>query len=137
MARLNPYLNFNGDCAEAMAFYKNCLGGTLTMQKLSESPMGAQLSSTDGNRIMHSCLSTQELTLMASDMMGAQLKKGNDVGLCLNCNTDEEIELIFNKLSEGGLVQTPLHQTFWGATYGELTDKFGLRWMLNFTRNGS
>lgn len=72
---------------------------------------------------------------MGSDMMGARLKPGNSVALCLNCSSDEEINDFFDKLSEGGQVITPLHQSFWGATYGELTDRFGMLWMLNYTKN--
>jgi PhnB protein len=55
--------------------------------------------------------------------------------LCLNCSSDKEITSIFDRLSAGGQVKVPLHQSFWGATYGELKDKFGMDWMLNYTRN--
>jgi PhnB protein len=86
MAKLNPYLNFNGKCREAMTFYQNCLGGELTMQKIAESPMAAQLPSEAGAQILHSSLTNENLTLMGSDMMGAGLVKGNDITLFLNCS---------------------------------------------------
>jgi PhnB protein len=135
MAKLNPYLNFNGKCREAMTFYQNCLGGELTMQKIAESPMAAQLPSEAGAQILHSSLTNENLTLMGSDMMGAGLVKGNDITLFLNCSNEDEIHAYFDKLSSGGYVKTPLHQSFWGATYGELTDKFGMNWMFNLVKS--
>ncbi|MFZ6009492.1 MAG: VOC family protein [Bacteroidota bacterium] len=134
MAKLNPYLNFNGKCREAMTFYQKCLGGELVLQKVSESPMAAQLPANAGNHILHSSLTNNNIVLMGSDMMGDGLVKGNEIGLCLNCNDEEEIKTTFTKLSKGGNVKTPLHQTFWGATYGELTDKFGISWMFNYAK---
>lgn len=133
--QLNAYLNFDGQCREAMTFYKECLGAELTLQKISESPMAAQMSSEATNHILHSTLTRKGvLLMMASDMMGANVRRGNSVALCLNCGSHDEIDAFFEKLSAGGQVRTPLHQSFWGATYGELTDKFGIDWMLNYTR---
>ncbi len=133
--QLITYLNFNGNCREAMTFYHQCLGGELVMQKISESPMAAQMPSEAGAAILHSTLIKDGISLMGSDMMGAGLVKGNVVTLCMNCSTDEEITEYFSKLAEGGKIKMPLHQSFWGATYGELTDKFGMNWMFNFSKN--
>ncbi len=135
MTQINAYLNFNGQCREAMTFYQECLGGELILQRVAESPMAAQLPATAGANILHSTLTRDGLVLMGSDMIGAGLKKGNEVGLCLNCSSSEEINTVFHKLSAGGVVKMPLHQSFWGATYGELTDKFGMHWMFNYSRN--
>lgn len=135
MAKINPYLNFNGKCREAMTFYHQCLGGELTMQKVAESPMAAELPSEAGATILHSTLTNDKLILMGSDMRGNSLVKGNDVTLCLNCDNDEEITRFFENLSSEGKVVTPLHQTFWGATYGEITDRYGMNWMLNYTKD--
>jgi PhnB protein len=134
MPKLNPYLNFNGNCREAMHFYQQCFGGQLVMQKLSESPMGVYRPSADGSKILHSILTSEDLVMMGSDMIGEKLSKGNDVGLCLNCKGDDEVNMYFANLSEGAVIITPLHQTFWGATYGELIDKFGMYWMLSHTK---
>ena len=135
MTHINAYLNFNGRCREAMTFYHECLGGELTLQKVSESPMAAQMPSELSANILHSTLTRDNIVLMGSDMMGASLVNGNAISLCLNCSSDEEINEFFDKLSSGGNVRTPLHQTFWGATYGELTDKYGMNWMFNHARN--
>jgi PhnB protein len=136
MTQINAYLNFNGQCREALTFYKECLGGDLYLQKISESPMAAQMPSEAGPNILHGCLTRNgAVMLMGSDMMGNALRPGNVVVLCLNCSSDEEINDFFTRLSVGGQVKTPLHQSFWGATFGELTDKFGLLWMFNYTKN--
>jgi len=134
--QLNPYLNFNGRCREAMTFYQQCLGGELAIQKIAESPMAAHLPSEAGANILHSSLTRNGvLLLMGSDRMGTGLTPGNSIVLCLHCSSDEEINRFFNNLSAGGQVKLPLHQSFWGSTYGELTDKFGMLWMFTYTKN--
>jgi PhnB protein len=128
---LVPYLNFNGQCREAMTFYQQCLGGKLIFQKISESPMAAQMPAGMESNILHSSLSNDHILLMASDIIGQGLKAGNAIGLCLQGNSENEIHTFFKNLSTGGQVKMELHRTFWGATYGELTDKYGINWMFN------
>jgi PhnB protein len=136
VTQLNAYLNFNGRCREAMTFYQQCLGGDLTLQRIAETPMGAQMPSEAGANILHSSLTRNgTLLMMGSDMMGANLKQGNSVVLCLNCSSDQEINAFFQNLSVGGEIKQPLHQSFWGSTYGELIDKFGMLWMFNYTKS--
>jgi PhnB protein len=136
MTYLNPYLNFNGQCRNALTFYQECLEGQLELQKVAESPMATKMPSEKGPLILHGALSKNGHTLlMGSDMIGSALQTGNSIMLCLNCSSDQEINTIFDRLSAGGHVKTPLHQSFWGATYGELKDKFGMDWILNYTRN--
>jgi PhnB protein len=136
MAQLIPYLNFNGQCREALTFYQECFEGDLEMQKVGESPMAAKMPSEKGPLILHGALSKNgNSILMGSDMIGNALQPGNSINLCLNCSSDQEINTFFNRLSAGGEVKVPLHQSFWGATYAELRDKFGMFWMLNYTRN--
>ena len=132
--QINTYINFNGRCKEAMQFYQQCLGGELNLQKLSESPMAAQLSSQKGAEILHGTLISNAIIIMASDMSSSHFQQGNNVNLCLQCATGEELDMFFRSLSQNGNVKTPLHQTFWGATYGELTDRFGINWILNYSK---
>ena len=134
MTQIISYLNFNGNTREAMTFYKECLGGELVMQKIGESPMAAQMPGEMAARILHSSLTKEGLVLMASDMMGDKIINGNNIILCLNCGSDEEINSFFNNLSTGGKINQPLQQSFWGATFGELTDKFGIKWMFNYSK---
>ncbi|HUB59735.1 MAG TPA: VOC family protein [Puia sp.] len=136
MTQLNPYLNFNGQCREALSFYQECFEGDLELQKVAESPMAAKMPSEKGPFILHGALLKDgQVLLMGSDMIGNHLQPGNSVNLCLSCTSDHQINTLFNRLSAGGHVKVPLHQSFWGATFGELTDKFGMNWMLNYTRN--
>lgn len=135
MTQIHAYLHFNGQCREAMSFYQQCLGGVLTLQKVGESPMAAQLPAELSGHILHGQLLNNNLVLMGSDMCPPQHSKGNAIALCLQCNELNEAHGYFEKLAEGGTINTPLHQTFWGTTYGELTDRFGIHWLLNCTRN--
>ena len=99
MTHINAYLNFNGQTREAMTFYKECLGGELVMQKISESPMAARVPSEMGVKILHSSLTKENLILMASDMMGNNIVKGNSIALCVNCSSDDEINSFYKNLS--------------------------------------
>ena len=135
MTQINAYINFNGQCREAMNFYQQCLGGELNLQKISESPMAAQMPSKKVGHILHGTLISNTIVIMASDMCHNNFIQGNNVNLCLQCSSTEEIEDFFNNLSEAGTIRTPLHQTFWGATYGEFTDRFGVNWILHYSKN--
>jgi PhnB protein len=138
MTQINPYLNFNGQCRKAMTFYQECLGGELVLQKVAESPMAAQVSSEISNKILQGKLTRDNIVLMGSDMMGDSLVQGNKITLFLNCGNETEIVSVFNKLANEGSVILPLHQSVWGSTFGRVLDKYGIEWMLNFTRaNGS
>lgn len=136
MTQINAYLHLNGTAREAMEFYKDCLGGELTMQTVGESPMQDQMPPGSKDRIMHASLSKGNLILlMASDMMDPSSFTGGDtVSLSLNCSSDDEIKMYFAKLSRGGKVTRPLKEEFWGATFGMITDKFGIDWMLNYDK---
>ena len=137
MTQINPYLNFNGQCREAMTFYKQCLGGELTLQTVGESPMAGQLPPEAKETIMHSTLIKEGLIIMASDMNRGNLVNGNTVSLCVNCSSADEIKMFFSNLSSGGKISDPLAEQFWGATYGALTDKYGKTWMFNYDKNAA
>jgi PhnB protein len=130
---INSYLTFNGNCREAMMFYKNCLGGELVFQTIGESPISDKMPAKMKNYILHSTLKKDKLVLLASDMASEKgLIKGNAVSLMLDCNSEAEIKEYYKKLSEGGEQTHPLENTFWGALFGNLTDKFGNNWLLHF-----
>ncbi len=135
MAQINSYLTFNGNCREAMIFYKECLGGKLTLQTIGESPMAEKMPRQMMECILHSTLISDGLTIMATDCVREEgLIKGNAVALCLNCNSEDEIRYFYKKLSAGGKANHPLEDTFWGAMFGDLTDKYGNNWLLNYNR---
>lgn len=128
MAQLNPYVTFNGNCREAMEFYKACLGGELSIMSVGDSPMASEMPDKKDD-VLHSLLKKEGMVLMASDMvMPGELIRGNTITLCINGGTKEDLQQFFAKLSEGGTVGRPLTEAFFGI-YGELTDKFGMNWM--------
>src|SRR5215831_138902 len=132
MTQINSYLTFNGNCREAMNFYRECLGGELVMQTVGESPLAESMPSKMKKSILHSTLTKDKLVLMGSDMVDETgLIKGNSVSLMLNCSSEEEIETCYMNLSKGGHATHPLEHTFWGAIFGDLVDKFGNHWLLN------
>lgn len=136
MAQINSYLTFSGNCREAMTFYKECLGGELTFQTVGESPLSSKMPKQMNDCILHATLTKNELLLMGSDMVPQSgLLRGNSVSLSLTCGSEEEIKKVYKKLSTGGKTDHPLEETFWGALFGDLTDKFGNHWLLNHNRN--
>jgi PhnB protein len=131
MKDITPYLTFNGNCRQAMTFYKDILGGDLELMDFASSPM--EVPDEAKNYIMHAILTSNGVTLMASDTMPNQaVTNGNSVSLSINCQSVDEINHLFNSLSDGGEITMPLEDTFWGARFGMLTDKFGTCWMFNY-----
>ena len=138
MTIINSYLTFNGNCREAMSFYQECLGGELFFQPVSESPLAGKMPPQMKESILHSTLTKGDLVLMGSDMVGEfGLLKGNAVSLLLNCSSEKEVREYYSKLSEGGQATHPPEISFWGALFGDLTDRFGNHWLLHFDeKNG-
>jgi PhnB protein len=135
MTIINAYIVFNGECRKAMEFYKECLGGELFFLTVGASPIAAQCPSSMQDNILHSTLTSGSLVLMATDMAGPHgYLKGNNVNLSLSCSSEEEINTFFIKLSAGGKVLDSLKDQFWGATFGALTDQFGINWMLTYNK---
>jgi len=135
MTQINAYLTLNGNCREAMTFYKECLGGELTMQAVEDSPIASQMPAHTLKQILHASLVKEGLVIMASEMAREKPVNGNTISLCLQCSSEEEIQTYFTKLSSGGKIIDSLKEQFWGAKYGELKDKFGIIWLLNYDKN--
>ncbi|HOS48726.1 MAG TPA: VOC family protein [Bacteroidia bacterium] len=136
MRTIQGYLTFNGSCKSAMEFYRSCLGGELEIQKIGESPLADKMPESMKDLVLHATLSNGSLQLMASDMVPESgLLIGNNVSLILNCSDEEEIKIVYEKLSEGGKKDHPLEISFWGALFGDLTDKFGNHWLLHCNNN--
>lgn len=135
MTQINSYLTFNGNCREAMTFYKECLGGELSFQTIGESQLSENMSAEMKRCIVHAALSSDNIVLMGSDMVNENgLVRGNSVSMMLNCSSEKEIKDSYKKLSQGGEPTHPLKDTFWGAIFGDLTDKYGNHWLLNYTK---
>lgn len=133
MIQLNPYLTFNGNCSEAMTFYKSCFGGELTLQTVAETPMAAQCPAGMQDHIMHSMLAGKDFCLMATDMQSPDgVKPGNDMAIALNFDNEQAIRNCYSWFSEGGKIIDDLKDAPWGAMFGVVQDKFGKVWMMNF-----
>jgi len=134
MSTIHSYLTFNGNCREAMAFYRECLGGELVFQTIGESPLSERMPKKAKDMILQATLTNGKLVLVGSDMVPETgLIKGNAVGLLLNAESEEELQKWYKNLSTGGLVTHPLQKNFSGALFGGLTDKFGNNWLFNCT----
>jgi len=136
MTKINSYLTFNGNCREAMTFYKDCIGGELDFQTIGSSPLAGKMPEQMKDCILHATLTNGGVIIMASDMVAEKgLIKGNAVSLMLDCESEEEIKITYDKLADGGQATHPLEISFWGAFFGDLTDKYGNHWLLHYDKN--
>lgn len=126
-----PYFTFPGNCREAMTFYSECLGGELLLMPFEGAPVEIPAGAED--RVMHCTLTAPGIILMASDAMPDQPHvNGNNISLSINCESRSQADLFFAKLGSGGTITMPMQNTFWGAYFGMITDKFGTHWMFNY-----
>lgn len=137
MPAINPYLNFAGNTEAAFNFYKSVFGGEfLSLQRFGDTPEADKMPADVRNMIVHISLPIGNGNmLMATDApesMGFNLSAGNNMYICINPDTEEEANKLFNGLAEGGTIGMPLQKMFWGALYGDVTDRFGIKWMLNY-----
>ncbi|HVI45389.1 MAG TPA: VOC family protein [Chitinophaga sp.] len=131
MTQINAYLTFAGNCREAMSFYRECLGGRLTIQTMGELGGAAKLPAAIRKIVVQATLVSESLVLMGSDMVGeGGLIKGNTVSLMLHCNSEGEARNCYRKLAAGGLATHPLRSNFQGRLFGMLTDRYGHQWLL-------
>lgn len=140
MSKVSIYLNFPRNTEEAFMFYKSVFGTEFmgNIARMGDVPPGAggpELSEADKNLVMHVALPLLgEFVLMGTDApesMGFKVNMGNNMYINLEPDTREETEKLFNALKEGGKVDMPLQDMFWGDYFGSLTDKFGVQWMFN------
>lgn len=136
MKPLTPYLFFGGDCRDAMNFYQDCFGGSLEIMTYADGPADACPDACPGgvadkDKIMHACLTAGDLVLMASDNPMGPPVAGDNVSISVHCESVAETERLFAALGRGGTVKMALADTFWGAHFGMLADRFGFHWMLN------
>ena len=135
MTHLDPYLFFDGNCAEAMRFYERTLGGKIEMMMTHADAPPGEAPTPPGmrDRIMHARLvfGGGERVLMASDAMGGHpYNKMQGFSLSWSCATAAEAKRVFDALSQGGEVRMPLQKTFWAEAFGMAVDRFGTPWMV-------
>ena len=133
MAQFEPYLNFDGNCSEAFAFYEKVLGGKIEFSmKFSDMPLSPGQPAIENGGIMHTSMTVDGQRLMASDMPpGMAYEKPTGFAVSLSYPTVAEGQRIFDALAEGGTVGMPYGETFWAGGFGMLTDRFGAPWMIN------
>ena len=140
MARVRTYLNFPRSTEKAFLFYRSVFGNDFAtpIHRFREWPLQPgqlPLDEADKNLVMH-----VELPILgghvlmgtdAPESMGFSLTAGNNMSINIEPDTRIETDRLFKRLSDGGRVEMPLQETFWGGYLGSLTDRFGIRWMFN------
>lgn len=132
-SRLNPYISFKDNAREAMEFYKSIFGGNLTINTFAE--FHASQDPAEADKIMHAMLEADNgITFMAADTPNSmEYKPGTNFSMSLSGDNEDELRSYWDNLSGGGTVVMPLEKAPWGDTFGMITDKFGIGWMVNIT----
>ena len=140
--QFTPYLNFNGNCAEAFAFYADLFKGTIVHQssfgEMPPDPQGPPIPPEGRDHIMHVHLQVGEQALMGSDALPGASDAcaggyARPQGLWVSIGVDSMAEghRIFDALADGGQVAMPFGRTFWSPGFGMVTDRFGTPWMVS------
>jgi PhnB protein len=132
---VNVYVNFNGNCREAVEFYAQVFGTEKPqIMSFGDAPANPEYPTPENakNLVMHAQLNITGSTVMFSDCFpGMSFVAGNNISLTVVSKNMDEIQSFFTKLKEGGTVGMELQETFWSKCYGMLTDKFGIQWQLS------
>ncbi|MEO7056246.1 MAG: VOC family protein [Caldimonas sp.] len=133
MTTIDPYLIFNGNCAEAMRFYEKTIGGKLeTMMTAADLPPQENCPAGNPAAIVHACLDIGGRKLMASDSMGGQpAEPMSGFFVATVYPSVDEARRVFAALSDGGQVRMPMGKTFWVEIFGMVVDRFGTPWMVS------
>jgi len=136
-SKLNPYISFNGNAKDAVEFYKQVFGGKLITSTFKEG--GSSVSPADADKIMHAMLTADNgIILMACDTpSGMKYNPGNNISISLSGDDEQELKGYWEKLSEGAKITMPMDKVPWGDTFGMLTDKFGIGWLVNIATKKS
>ena len=131
--KLNPYISFKDNTREAMEFYKSVFDGKLTVNTFKD--FHASQDPSEDDKVMHSVLEADNgITFMASDTPDRmEYKAGTNYSMSLSGDNEAELSGYFEKLTAGGNITMPLEKAPWGDTFGMLTDKFGVAWLVNIT----
>jgi PhnB protein len=133
--KLNLYLNFNGQTEAAFLFYRSVFGGEFaSLQRFRDMPDASMIPAQDLDKVLHVSYAVGDMVLMGSDTLeslGQPLVMGNNCNLSVHPETRAEADRLFHALSEGGKVEMPMQNMFWGGYFGAFTDRFGVPWMIN------
>ena len=134
--KLNPYLNFNGECEAAFKFYEQVLGGKIVSKMTWGEMPDEQVPPEVQNRIMHVALQIDDSWLMGADSPPDRYEPPKGMTVALHYQAASEGERIFNALARGGSITMPFQKTFWAAGFGMCVDQFGTPWMVNCEQAG-
>ena len=130
---VQPFLHFSGQCEEAVRFYQKVLGAKVeTLMHFRDMPPeggGPARPMPPGDHVMYSAMEIGDTLVMASDGCAAG-QKPSGFSLAVTVKDAAEADRVFNSLAEGGAIKMPLMKTFFSPRYGQLTDKFGVDWMV-------
>lgn len=130
--QITTYLQFQGSCAEAFAFYAKLFDGKVTTaMTFGGSPMAEHMPPEWRDKIMHSELKLGSSMLMGTDAPPDRFQAGQGFSVAITLDDIGRAERIFAALAEGGKVRMPLQQTFWAARFGDVVDRFGTPWMIS------
>jgi PhnB protein len=130
--QVQPYLDFNGRCDEALEFYKNAIDAKVGMtMRWKDSPDKTMCTPQNADKIMHTQFSVGDTTVMASDGRNSgQPTNFTGIMLCITAENEAKADKLFNALAEGGKVAMPMGKTFFAPRFGMVADKFGVGWMI-------
>lgn len=130
-ARLNPYLNFRGEAADAMAFYQSVLGGELTSSTFAEYG-GMGVPEEEQGQVMHAMLVVSDgIALMGADVPSTHPDNSGNGHISISGDDVDTIRGWFAALADGGTVDVPFEQAPWGDHFGQVKDQYGVNWLFN------
>ena len=128
---LNSYLHFDGDCEAAFKTYEKCFGGKLETMTFGNTPAASGVPADWQNKLVHARLTSDQGTLMASDVPPGRYTKPQGFRVNVNTNDPAEAERVYKELSPDGTIEMALQATFWAKKFAMFTDRFGTPWMIN------
>ena len=131
--KVQAYVTFDGRCEEALDFYKKSIGAVVTGLMRWKDSQDKDMKGPPGyeEKIMNASFRIGETELMADDGMGEKRAEFKGMTLAIEVADDAEAKRVFTALGDGGNITMPLMKTFWTSSFGMLTDKFGVPWMVN------
>ena len=137
---IQSYLFFNGNCEQAIEFYRKALGAEVVMmmryKESPEPPQPGMVPPGFENKIMHTSFRVGQTLMMASDGCAAEKPNFQGFSLSLSVPTETEADRAFAALADGGQVRMPLTKTFWSPRFGMVSDRFGIGWMISVMSDG-
>lgn len=126
---INPYLNFNGDCEEALQFYQKALGANVhALMRWGDMP-DADLPPEAASKVMYARLEVGGGAIELSDAPpGMTMEFGSAHMINIHIDEPDDVDRFYAALVEGGQSFMAPQNTFWGARYAHCADRYGVQW---------